>query len=373
MKHIYISATSDLSYDQRILKVATTLSESNSHMVLVGKKSPHASSIPFENKGIRPIFNKGPLFYASFNVLLFFYLIRKKPDILVANDLDVLLANFLVAKILRVPLVFDSHEYFTGLPSLKNRKWIRGIWKFLERYMVPKLEYITTVSQSIADKLEEEYGKKVWVIRNMAKYHVTFIPKTKEELGLALSTRVIIIQGAGINPDQGAEELVHALEYLENIHLLIIGEGTRIPALKKMVKISGLHSKVTFIPKIPYTELMGYTQLCDLGVNLSTGTSLNNRYSLPNKLFDYIRAGIPVLSSSVPEVDQIIRKYNLGVVIPRVEPKIIAEAIKNMLSDEARLIQWKKNAQMVAKELNWETEEKKLIQFYRNVGLRFEA
>src|SRR5512133_1096500 len=129
---IILCVTSDIATDQRVNRIALTLKKRSSDVWIVGTKFP--GSLPLPSNGIRfhrirMFFLKGPLFYAEFNIRLFFFLMFSQSRIIVSNDLDTLPASFLVSRIKRIPLVYDSHEYFTGLPELVNRKWVRGIWK----------------------------------------------------------------------------------------------------------------------------------------------------------------------------------------------------------------------------------------------------
>ena len=169
---VFVSVTNDTSFDQRVHKTCKTLTESGFDVMLIGRKLPN--SIPlqpqvYKVKRFRLWFNKGPFFYACYNLRLFWFLLFKKIDILHANDLDSLLANFLIKKIKKCELVYDSHEYFTGVPELTSRPKVQKIWKKMERNIIPHLKYCITVNQSIAQLYEEEYKVKFEIIRNIPK------------------------------------------------------------------------------------------------------------------------------------------------------------------------------------------------------------
>lgn len=317
------------------------------------------------------VFNRGALFYACFNFRLFFYLLFRKMDLLLANDLDTLPANYLVSRIKRIPLVYDSHEYFTGVPELQDRKIVRGIWKWIERRIFPNLKYIYTVSQSIADLYKEEYNREVKVVRNLSPGWKPVNKPSGSELEITEGKRILILQGSGINIERGAEEAVEAMLYVENAIFLIIGEGDVMDQLKKSVDQMDLSGKILFINKMPYAKLLEYTSLGDVGLTLDKDTNLNYRYSLPNKLFDYIQARVPVLASKLVEVEKIIRNYNIGELIDSHEPKHIAEKLNFMLDSEDKRREWKKNLEKAAEELCWENEEGKLIEILENAGLTF--
>ena len=122
------------------------------------------------------IFKRGFLFYKFFNIRLFFYLLLHKADLLVSNDLDTLLPNFLISKIKNLPLVYDSHEYFTGVPEIQNRPFVKWVWKSLEKSIFQRLKYVITVSEPIASLYENLYSVKPVVIRNLAKKSDHLIP-----------------------------------------------------------------------------------------------------------------------------------------------------------------------------------------------------
>nr|MQY78562.1 glycosyltransferase [Bacteroidota bacterium] len=188
VRQIYISVTNDIVTDQRVNKVARTILSSGVSVALVGrirKGSLPIGTNPFKIKRFRMVFNRGALFYASFNFRLFFYLLFRKMDLLLANDLDTLPANYLVSRIKRIPLVYDSHEYFTEVPELQDRKIVKGIWTWIEKRIFPNLKYIYTVSQSIADLYKEEYNREVKVVRNLSLGWKPVNKPSRSELGIA--------------------------------------------------------------------------------------------------------------------------------------------------------------------------------------------
>jgi glycosyltransferase involved in cell wall biosynthesis len=151
---------------------------------------------------------------------------------------------------------------------------------------------------------------------------------------------------------------------VHNAMLLILGNGDVIPALKEMVRAQNLGDKVLFLPRMPFQELRKYTLLADIGLSLDKDTNLNYRYSLPNKIFDYIHAGVPVLASDLPEVKKIIEGYAVGRISPDHEPKKLATILNEMLSDTTQMKIWKENTKLAAEKLCWEEEEQVLRAVY---------
>ena len=353
--------------DQRVNKVCHTLLSMNCDVLLVGRKmrnSPELDKRDYPTHRMKLMFENGPLFYAEFNLRLFMFLIFKKADLLISNDLDTLLPNHIVRKIKKIPLIYDSHEYFTEVPELVNRKRTQGIWKFIERKLFPKATDIITVNDSIAKLYYNDYGIRPKVVRNIPRRSGALKKVSRKSLGLPEDRHIIIMQGSGINVQRGVEELVEAMQFVDNTILLIIGGGDVIPLLKEMVNELGLLDKVTFKSRLPYEQMMQYTAVADLGLTLDKATNLNYKYSLPNKLFDYIQAGIPVLSSSLPEIEKIILKYQVGDFIPDHNPRNISEKINHLLKNQALMMKWKKNCSFAAEKLTWENEEKILKDIY---------
>ncbi len=370
-KKVIVSVINDLVTDQRVAKTCHTLFEAGYDVVLIGRilpNSPPLTERPYQQVRMRLLFKNGPLFYAFFNIRLFFYLLFHRVDILHANDLDTLLANFLASILKRKPLVFDSHEYFTEVPELQHNPIAKKTWKTIERFIVPKLKHCITVNQSIALLFKQEYGVDFKVLRNLPPQNETQQKVTRQSLNLPENKFIILLQGSGINVDRGGEELVEAMQYLnDDFLLLIIGNGDVVPQLKKMTEEKKLHQRIRFIGRLPYNELKKYTSVADLGVTLDKDTNLNYRYSLPNKIFDYIQAGIPVLSSKLPELERIIQTYEVGELVDEVTPKAIASKIQYLAVNKTKLVWYAHQSQKAARELNWEKEKSVLLNIYSTI------
>lgn len=369
-KRVIISVISDLVTDQRVNRTAFTLKEMGMEVTLVGRCLPDSlpvSDRPYAVHRFRLWKNKGPLFYALFNLRLFFFLLFKKADLLYANDLDTLPANFLIARLKGIKIIYDSHEYFTCVPELVNRPMVQSVWKKLERFLLPKVSEWITVNDSIAALYKKEYGKDFHVIRNVpTKRGVPTIAVKRSDWKIPEDKKVFLFQGAGINVDRGAEEAVEAISEMSDAVLLFIGGGDVTGSLKRVVDERKLSSKIFFIPKQPMDQLMAYTQLADFGLSLDKSNNLNYLYSLPNKLFDYIHAGLPVLVTALPEVERIVVQYDIGMTVSSPEPHLLSQAMEAMIRSP-RIGEWKENLKFAAAELCWENEKKELIELVRNV------
>ncbi|MES2589914.1 MAG: glycosyltransferase [Bacteroidota bacterium] len=355
---IIVSVTNDLVVDQRVHKVCTFLHENNFEVTLVGRKLNDSLEVKriYKTKRFKLLFNRGSLFYANYNIRLFFYLLFQKADVFLSNDLDTLLPNFLVSKLKKIKLVYDSHEYFTEVPELIGRPKVKRFWEKIEGSIFPKLRHVYTVNQSLAELFSTKYKVDVLVVKNVPNY----IDNIEGEKN---SIPTVFYQGA-LNKDRGLEELISAFSFLENIQLQIAGDGDIVADLKKLVSKLNLENKVTFLGKIPFHELRKYTLKAHLGVTLEKATNLNYHFALPNKLFDYISCNLPVLACDLPEIKNIVEKYEIGLTISEIKAEIIAEKIQFMLADTDKMNFWIENTKIASKELNWENEIEVLKKIY---------
>ena len=364
VKRAIISVTDDLVTDRRIDKTSLALIKAGFSVVMIGRRK--RDSLPLEKreyytKRMFLLFEKGPLFYMEYTIRLFFYLLFHKSDLLVSNDLDTLLPNYLVSRLKMKSLIYDTHEYYTGVPELVNRPFVRHFWKRIEKWIFPKLDNIITVNKSIASLYNKEYNVEIKVVRNIPPKVDSLKNLSRKELGLPEKKPIILLQGAGINVQRGAEEAIEAMQFINTALFLIIGSGDVIDILHDLVKKLNLNEKVLFLPKQPFNRLIHYTRCADIGVTIDKDTNINYRYSLPNKLFDYINAGIPILASSLVEIKHIVEKYDIGVLIESHDPEHIAMKIKYMLENKKRTAHWKENLKKASLELDWNTEEKVLL------------
>ena len=360
MKRVLVSVTNDISTDQRVAKVCDTLVNNNFSVLLIGRKLPN--SVPlhrkYKTKRFRLLFNKGLLFYGEYNLRLFFYLLFAKKDVLLANDIDTLLPNYLISKLQKTKIVFDSHELFSEIPELVHRPKVKKVWLALENWIVPKLKNNYTVCNSIAQYYQNKYKCSFKTIKNL--------PTKKRTKPGALSfntsnKKIILYQGA-LNIGRGIELMVETMRFLDNYLLILIGDGDIAATLKSKVFSKNLEDKVIFLGKIAPVELHKLTPLADLGLSLEEDLGLNYRFSLPNKIFDYIQAEVPVLVSNLPEMSAVITTYNVGEVTVHRTPQKLAIQIAHLLEKT-----FTKELKSAKKVLVWEQQEEQLLSIFNNL------
>ena len=364
MKKILVLVSNDLATDQRVYRICDSIQKSNFTVELWGRSRKNSMDLPlwaWKSRRYNLIFETGPLFYFSLTVTFFFRLLFSKFDIIYANDLDTLLPAYLVSKLRRKVLIYDTHEYFTGVPELVKRPRIRAIWKSIESYIFPKLKYVFTVNKSIADLYASEYKVEPLVMRNIPIAEEVQLISNRMELGLPENKYLIILQGNGINIDRGAEEAVEMMKYLDDSALIIVGSGDVIPILENTVNQEKLQDKVLFFSRRPYKELAQFTLNCDLGLSLDKPTNINYQLSLPNKLFDYIRAEVPVLASNLVEVSNVVNKFEVGEIALNCEPNYLALKVKTLKNNKPQQDIYKANCKKAKLQLTWENESKTLL------------
>jgi len=306
------------------------------------------------------IFNRGFLFYAEFNTRLFWTLLNEKKSLLYANDLDTLLPNFLVAKISRTPLVYDSHEYFTEVPELQNRTFVKSIWEKLEASLFPRLNNVITVNDKLAEIYSKKYNVRVTTIRNVPRLIQAESLKTVEETvekSHKESKQILIYQGA-LNLGRGIELMIDCMEFLPDAKLLIVGAGDITEELKLRVKDQGLGDRIHFLGRLNPKELKKLTSNASIGFSLEEDLGLNYRYALPNKIFDYIHAGIPVIVSDLPIMSKLVLETGIGEVLTERSSRALADLVREVLLKQKS---YRKNLCTAARKFNW-NEEKKIFQ-----------
>ncbi len=363
MKTVSLSVINDLVTDNRVHKVCQTLQQMGFSPVLIGRQLRHSQPVSrtYQTHRMKLLFRKGPLFYLEYNLRLFFLLRKLAPDIFVANDLDSLPANFLVSRLKHKPLVYDSHEYFTEVPELIGRPRVQNIWLWLEKKMVPKVNAAYTVCGSIADIYRQQYGVDFKVVRNLPEKSLATPPEFK--LPNLNNRKVILYQGA-LNMGRGLEAAIRAMQFIDGAVLVLAGNGDIAEPLKQLAEKQGVANQVIFTGRLALEQLAGLTRLADLGLSIEEDLGLNYRFALPNKLFDYIQAGVPVLVSDLPEMRNVVEEYQVGAIAKNHYPEQLAESIRMALFDMGKRAVWKQNLPKAAAELCWEHESGVIREIY---------
>lgn len=362
---IIFTVTTDLSYDQRMIRICTSLANAGYKVLLVGRKMKSSIPLsvqPFKQKRISCLFEEGKLFYAEYNIRLFFYLLFKKMDCIGAIDLDTILPCYFISRIKKAKRVYDAHELFCEMKEIVTRPAIYKTWKRIERFAVPKFKNGYTVNTPIAEEFKKMYGVDYEVIRNIALLK-EIQPAEKKE-------RFILYQGA-VNEGRSFETLIPAFKNI-NCKLIICGDGNFMEQAKQLVSLHQLEEKIIFKGKIKPDELTAITQQAYIGITLFDDKGLSNYYSLANRFFDYLHAGIPQLCVNYPVYKELNSDLPIAVLIDDISQTNIATQLNNLLANEVLYNELQQNCLKLRQTLNWQQEEIKLIQFYNQIFNRKE-
>lgn len=298
---------------------------------------------------------------------------KYRADIIVAHDLPMLPLACELARECGARVIYDSHELFCEQEFSAREK---RTWEAIEAKYIRTVAQVITVNESIARELARRYGlDKVEVILN-ADRASEVPPRTHlfhDTFQLAAERKVLLFQG-GLSAGRNLAILIDAMGLVRNpsVALVILGDGVLLSQLRGRVKARGLEGRVFFHKAVPQSELLRFTAAGDAGVIPYQATCMNNYWCTPNKLFEFIAAGLPILASDLPELRAFVEGNNIGAVGDLSAPEGFAKRIDGFFADVQRLEVWRENLRRTRLEVSWEREQGKLLAIYENClrGLR---
>ncbi len=358
MKTIAFTVINDLNFDQRMVRICTSLQKAGYNCVLVGRKLPNSQPLierTYRQKRLNCLFDTGKIFYIEYNLRLLFYLLWLKMDAICSIDVDTVLPGLIISKIRGKKHIFDAHEIFTHVPEVVSRPQVQKVWEWVQKKAFQKTGMAYTVGPALANYFKEQYGRKVEVVRNM--------PLTAKKMPYTPDAdRFILYQGA-LNKGRGLEALIEAMCEIP-CKLVIAGGGDIEVELHNLVDSLNLKDKVKFLGFVLPDELPKLTTRAYIGINVSENAGLSYYLSLNNKFFDYIQAGLPSLINDFPEYVILNDEYKVGVITESVVSNIVQNA-NLILQDENLHTRLNENCLRTAQELNWEKEELHLVAIYK--------
>ncbi|WP_367389267.1 glycosyltransferase family 4 protein [Lewinella sp. LCG006] len=365
MTSIICTVTNDLSQDQRMIRICSSLQAAGYQVTLVGRQLPHSLPLvdhAFRQHRLRCWFHAGKLFYLEYNLRLLYYLYRHRAQIINAVDLDTLLPAYLISRLQRSVCVYDAHEYFTEVPEVIRRPRVQRLWSALADWIIPSLQHAYTVAPALAELLTQRYGTPFSVVRNLPlRQEVTESPSAPKE-------KIIFYQGM-LNEGRGLEAAILAMVQLPPTILLhIAGTGDLEAELHQLVNDHQLQDRVRFLGFVPPASLPALTKKAWLGLNLLENTGLSYYYSLANKTFDYLQAGVPALHMDFPEYRALHDAYDTFILLPNLEVDGLVSAILALVHQPERYKQLQEHNLQASKHLTWEEEEQQLLKIYRKIS-----
>lgn len=281
-------------------------------------------------------------------------------DLYLASDLYSLPVAARAARARGVPLFFDSRELYTHIAALHGRTLTQRFWRTILRMYARRAAMLFTVNEAIADILRGE-GYTVRVLRNLPD---RIVREKTDRIRLALNipaTQRIVLSQGGIQQGRGALLAVRAVAALPECALVFLGDGAMSTEVVEEARRQGCAHRVHILPAVPSAEVLTWTASADVGLCLIEDLGLSYRLSLPNKLFEYIAAGVPVLGSDLPEIARVVRAFDVGCIVPADDAAAVSLALAELLNSPERLAQYREHCLAHAPALQWQQERATLL------------
>jgi glycosyltransferase involved in cell wall biosynthesis len=291
-------------------------------------------------------------------------------DVYHCHDLNTLPAGYMARRRTGGKLVYDSHELYTTVDYISRA--YRSLFRVMERFLIHRVDAVITVNEFFADWLSIRYRiTPPVVVRNCpplaGRNDRQRNPSLRERLDLGGTVPIIIHIGI-FGRSRGSEKLISAVPFLNDGVVVFLGWGSQEAELKELVRRAGLEHRVLFAPPVATDQVVGHISSAQVAAIPLLNCSLNHYYNTPNKLWESIGAGLPVVASNFPALKSVIEGYGLGETCNPEDPEDIANAINHVLSDKSRYEKMKRNALEAARIFNWENESKKLLELYTRFG-----
>ena len=365
-------------HDARVRREARALSDAGHEVVIVhlpsyGSSTAGLEAEPYEIRtaaaGPRAQRLPKPARWAIGATRLASLARRERPDAIHAHDAAMLVPGHRAARRVRAKLVYDSHELATGVPY-RSRGWTALVGG-IERRIVPRCDAVLTVSDGIAERIQAQYGlpRLPAVVRNLPDLPPPSPgpPPVDLRVSFGIGDAPLILHHGAVAAGRGGETLIRALALTEGAHLLFLGaDGPYAARIERLSAELGVGGRAHFHPPVRLEELLSYTSQADLGVTLLEDTCENHRLALPNKAFEYVAAGIPVVASDLPELRRVVADHGIGWTVDPANPDSVAAGLLTAIDarGDAAL---RDRVRIAAAELSWEREKTRLLDLYASL------
>jgi len=374
MEHRIFYLTIDpVEYRQRIqnqLKLAQEIGlEATVFSLGESDKSYDDDRFNFKLYRIKIAFKKGPFRYIIFNVFAFLKLLLKPCEILHFRSIWVIPAVLCYRIFHQCILIYDANEFFAGhklFDESRRRKWF---WLSFERLIIPYINTLLTVSEPLAGFYRQRYPslKRIEVIRNLPSKHFSEGSKYSGEKKSTQKTR-LIFHGFFL-PGRALPQIIKALAGLQDLafEAQFIGDGILKTELMESIKRYQLEEQIQIIPFVINEKLLPLISRADIGLSVIEPDCINRTYALPNKFFEFIMAGVPVLASNIPTLASYVESYQIGRVVDPTDIEQIRQTLREMITNKEKRHIWKENCKIASAELNWENESIKMKTVYQDL------
>ena len=369
-KKVLIAFLGNINYDSRCRNLFDTLTANGYEVEFIGFDWLTKDFKPVEgNITIHKLKKRkfSFLFYFSFIYRLKIHLLKSRSSIFFAEDIYTLPFVVVFGKLKDAKIYYDSRELYCYLAGLKDRKIVQAFWRLVEKIFIKHVDYVITTGKMDSDVLHDMYNiSNMIVLRNLPRYYK---PANKidirSQLGIDSEKKILLYQG-GILKGRGIKIILDALKELPGFAAVIFGGGEFEDYYKKMTLEYGLTAHVFFAGKFKQNDLAKLTPSADIGVALIENISKSYYYALPNKLFEYIMAEIPVLVSNLPQMKQIVDDYEIGLAVDPNDKDAVKNALIKLAEDDNLYNKFKMNCKSASEKLNWENEATNLLATLNN-------
>ncbi len=300
-------------------------------------------------------------YYLKFISILFKELSKSNSSIYIAEDIFTLPLTTFFAKKRKSKLYYNSREFYAFLAVLRNRPVVQSIISNLEKFFIKKTDKVLVTGDGDSEFLEKFYNiKNTIVIRNLPIKQKAFDKKNFHKmLNIPVKDTILLYQGV-ILEGRGFKPLLKAMQKVDNCSLVVLGTGVFQSKYEKFAVELGIENRVHFLGNIEQNELINYTSAADIGIALIENISKSYYYALPNKLFEYIMAGLPVLISNLPQMKKVVLDYEVGEIVNLENLDEVANKLKMLIEDKNKLDFYKQKTILASDELNWQSEYQKI-------------
>lgn len=301
------------------------------------------------------------VFYLNFLIKLFLSLYKIKADLYFAEDIYTLPFVTFWGKIRRAKIFYNSREIYAFIGGLRNRPILQKFITAVEKYFIKKVDLVLTTGEMDTKFIKKFYLiNNVITIRNIPLYQLpAYNYDFRKKYKIPKEKKILLYQGILID-GRGIAIIIKAMQKINDAVFILLGDGSEKGKYINLAKELNVTDKIFFVGSVPQDELINYTSSADIGLALIENISISYYHALPNKLFEYIMAKVPVVSSNLPQMKNIVEKYKVGKVVNVDDENEVLQTIQNMIDNELQLIEFKKNCEVAAKELNWQNEYKVL-------------
>lgn len=393
MKRVCFLLNNEFVHDNRVRREALTLTQAGYDVTLLCTQHAKKPLPPFEDKEGFKVYRFFKRRFNSFKAISkrhveIVNVLSRFPrfDIVHAHDLNTLLLGWALARFWRAKLVYDSHEWWESVldyhgQQLKKKNQSKSLadlerLKRLEQRLLPQCDAVISVCDSISELLSQKAGgklKRLATIRNMPEAPTQQLQRSsriQDYFNISPDRKIILYQGS-ITTERGIVNIMDALEHLQrsDVDFILMGpfgdQALKEKCLERISRAVNARNRIFYKETVHWSELMDWTASADLGLAPILNCRLSYYLCLPNKLFEYVQAGIPCATSNFPEMSKMVNDYGIGITFDPENVDEIAQTIDRFFAEDPN--QYQANVQKARQELHWQNEEKKLTGLYASL------